>query len=762
MSASIDECAGAGLHSESRSGPGAADFELMESKLSPPPPGRAMVARSALVGRLLATAEPVVCVIAPTGYGKTTLLSQWAEREGERVGWVSVDQGDNDPAVLLTYIAAALDRIEPIDPGIFRTLADPADALPGPAAAGARLAAAVAAMSRPVALVLDDVGLLDDPDCLAAVTQFAVRFPSGSQLLLASRTRPPLPLDLLRAQGRVLEVGTRELAMDRREAGALLEAAGVRLGESEAAELLGRTEGWPVGLYLAALALQARATQEQGAGEARFTGDDRFMADYLRSELLSKLPPSTVAFLTRSAVLERLSGPLCDAVLEVDCSTAVLRSLADEQLLLPLDRNSLWYRHHQLFREFLLAELSRREPELVRCLHARAAAWCEANDLAETALQHAQAAGDTDRAARLVTTLLQPAYTGGRVDTARQWLMWFEQRGLIQRYASVAVQGAWLEALVGQSATAERWAAAAERAEADGAFAGDGTMASYLALLRALLCRDGVERMRADAEAAVAGLASDSPWRATARLLEGIAWLLAGDSDRADPILDRAVQLGRETGAAPTAAVGLAERAIVAMGRDRWDDAGALAEQALAAVRVGHLDEYDMSLLVHAVVAEAAVHRGDTDAAREHLAVATSRRSRLTYAMPHRSVQTLLELVRAYLAVGDGAAARIALREADDILMLRPDLGILPGQADELGSRVDLISGQGAGVILLTSAELRLIPLLSTHLTFRQLGERLYLSRHTVKTQANSLYRKLGVSSRGQAVQSARRAGLGG
>jgi LuxR family maltose regulon positive regulatory protein len=417
-----------------------------------------------------------------------------------------------------------------------------------------RLAAAVSAMTEPVAVVLDHVELLDNQECLDAVAELAVRLPAGFQLVLASRRTPPLPVALLRAQGQMVEIGADELAMDEQEARALLEGAGVGLTDAEVAELVGRTEGWPVGLYLAALARKAGGRHHQaGFG---FTGDDRFMADYLWSELLANLPPELMTFLTRTAVLERMSGPLCDAVLSTSGSSRVLESLEDSNLLLvALDRRRRWYRYHHLFGELLRAELERREPELIQELHARAAAWWEANGLPELAIDHAQAAGDVDRVARLVASLAQPAYAAGRVDTARRWLAWFEDQELIDYDPSVAVLGAWLQALVGQPAGAERWADAAERrgAETDPTRAGrtppDGsTLESYLAMLRGLLCRNGLGRMRADAQVAVAGLGPASPWRTTALLLEGVADLLDGRPDQADPILAQAVELGTRTG----------------------------------------------------------------------------------------------------------------------------------------------------------------------------------------------------------------------
>jgi LuxR family transcriptional regulator, maltose regulon positive regulatory protein len=229
-------------------------FELVESKLHPPLARPGIVPRSVLVARLLAAPRvPVVCVVAPAGYGKTTLLAQWAQGKGSRVGWVSVDQRDNDPAVLLAYTAVALDRVEPIDLRGVGALVAPGASIVG---AVPRLAGAVAAMTQPVALVLDHVETLVNQQCLDMIAELAVQLPQGSQLLLASRARPPLPVALLRAQGRVVEIGVEELAMDHQEARALLEGTGVGLGDAETAELIGRTEGWPVGLYLAALALQ--------------------------------------------------------------------------------------------------------------------------------------------------------------------------------------------------------------------------------------------------------------------------------------------------------------------------------------------------------------------------------------------------------------------------------------------------------------------------------------------------------------------------
>jgi LuxR family maltose regulon positive regulatory protein len=731
-----------------------ASFKLQQAKFHPPPARQGIVSRTALVDRLLGARAPLVYLVAPPGYGKTTLLSQWAAREPRPVAWVTVDRHDNDPAVLLTYVAAALDRIRPLDPAVFAALASP-----GAAGSWSGLVAAAKAMDDPVCLVLDHVELLTNRQCLDEVAEVALHLPAGSRLTLASRSRPPLPAAVQATGGRVLELGAGELAMDGDEARALLEGAGVAPTGPDLAELVGRTEGWPVGLYLAALALRAGGAQRD-AGFA-FTGDDRFMADYLRQELLARLSPELVSFLTRTAVLDRLSGPLCDAVLGSAGSGLVLESLeGSNHLLVALDRDQGWYRYHHLFGELLRAELERREPELAGPLHIRAAAWFEANDLPELAVDHAQAAADADLVARLVLEAMQPVWASGRVDTVLGWMQWFEERGLTERYPAVTVHGALIFALLGRPAKAERWAAAAERAPAAGRLPDGSTMASYLAYLRALLCRDGVAAMARDAELAWDGLSAASPYRATMVHTRGVAHLLEGDVDQADPLLADAFDAATRAGAPPLAAVVLAERGIVAAARGDWPAAAAFAERALALVGDGDFDAYWTSALVYAWAARAAVHRGDLAAAREHVTRAARLRPLLTYALPVVSVQALLELARADLALGDPDGARAALGQVKDILDRRPSLGALSAQADELRSEARRLGAATRSGSSLTTAELRVLPLLATHLTSREIAERLYLSPYTVKSQTVSIYRKLGVSARSGAVARATEIGL--
>src|SRR5580704_10849238 len=540
-------------------------FELLESKFHPPVARPGIVARAALVNRLAAAQAPVITIVAPPGYGKTTLLAQWSERVWPRVAWVSCDDGDNDPVVLLSALAVALDRIEPIDPAVFWALVSSGAGI----TAVPKFVSAIASMRLPVTLVLDHIEAVTNKRCLNTIAELALHLPLGWQFALASRTKVPLPTARLRAQGGIVEVGAEELAMSPEEASSLLEGAGVRPDVASTSELVQRTEGWPTGLYVAALAIRA-GTRQNEVGFT-FTGDDRFMGDYLRSELLDRVSGSEVSFLTRTAVLDRMCGSLCDAILGTTESGRVLEQMESRNLLVvPLDRNREWYRYHHLFRDLLQAELRRREPDLVRQLHSRAAAWYEANAMPEAAIEHAQAATDNDRVARLVLELAQPVWAGGRVETVLRWMEWLKDATSAEHYGAIAVHGSLIFALLGQPSAAERWAAAAERGASTGTLPDGSSVEGTLAYLRAILSRDGVDEMRRDAQIAWEGLSPASPYRATMLHTEGVSYLVQGDHDRADPILAHAFDAATGANVLPLAALILAERCSVGAHRDRW------------------------------------------------------------------------------------------------------------------------------------------------------------------------------------------------
>ena len=296
-------------------------FALPESKFQPPVARPGIVARTALVEQLVASRASVITVAAPPGYGKTTLMAQWAERIASRAAWLSCDEGDNDPVVLLSALAVALDRIGPVDPAIFSALASSgADITIIP-----RFVSAVASVQPPVTVILDHAEAVTNRQCLTTIAEFALRVPPGWQLALASRAVVPLPAARLRALGGIFEVTAGDLVMGLPEARSLLQGAGIDADEASLRDLLQRTEGWPAGLYIAALAIKS-GTRHSDVGFT-FTGDDIYMGDYLRSELLDRISDAEASFLIRTSVLDRMCGPLCDAVVGATGSAAVLEQM---------------------------------------------------------------------------------------------------------------------------------------------------------------------------------------------------------------------------------------------------------------------------------------------------------------------------------------------------------------------------------------------------------------------------------------------------
>jgi LuxR family maltose regulon positive regulatory protein len=701
------------------------------------------------------TPGPIVSVVAPPGYGKTTLLAQWAEADDQAFAWVSLDQGDNDPKVLLTYVAEALDAVEPIDGGVFDALASPASSVPGSVVP--RLGSALWSMSAPVVLVLDDVHLLDNRECLTALWALANHVPSGSRLVLAGRTAPPLRIARLRAEGRIVEIGPGDLSLTCPEAASLLRSAGVALGDDDVAELHRRTEGWPAGLYLAALYL--REGGPVGRAAVSFGGDDRLVSEYMESEFLTRISQRQRVFLTRTAALERMCGPLCETVLDLPGAGATLADLSRSNLLLvPLDRRGEWYRYHHLFRDMLLAELERLEPGQASVLRRRAASWCLSNGLAEEALEYAIAAQDVDTAAHLVEKLCIPTYYQGRRDTPQRWLRWLEEHGGIKGHPSVAVLAAFISALLGRPVEALRWAEAVDHWQYGNAAASDDSAAgAWAALLRAILCRDGVEQMRADADEAVRRFTAESIVQPGPLVCQGLARVVSGDLDGADESFADAVSVGEQAGAHEAITIALCERSLLAMARNQWDRAEILADQAHAVVRQSRLEEPVACM----VLARVALHRGDALAVRRQLVGAQRLRHVLTYAMPVLAVQVRVELTRVHLALTDLAGAWTLMQEIDGMLRRRPDLGSLVDDAQGQRDRLVKERGSGApGASALTAAELRLLPLLSTHLSFPEIAAELFVSHNTIKSQVLSIYRKLDASSRTMAVGRARELGL--
>jgi LuxR family transcriptional regulator, maltose regulon positive regulatory protein len=700
----------------------------------------------------------VFSVAAPAGYGKTTLLAQWAARDERPFAWVSLEARDDDPVALLTYIAAALDSVHPIDPAVFRASAAAGDSLWSTAVP--RLGAALASMPTPVVLVLDDVHELKHRDCLDTLEPLAKHLTGGSQLVLSGHSECGLPLARIRADRRLVEVGPADLALSDSEASSLLAAVGMDVSEAEARELNGRAEGWAAGLHLAALFMQEAGDD---AAISSFTGKDRFVADYLRFEHLSRLKQADVEFLTRTAVLDRMSGSICDELLERKDSGRRLRALEGANFfVVGLDHNREWYRYHHLFRDMLRSELERAEPEFVPVLNGRAAAWSERNGFPEAAIEYAAAAGDVDGVARLVSTFALPFFRSGRVVTVERWFRWFDEPDLLEHYPAVAAFGAWVHALRGRPEDAERFAHALEHSRYDGPMPdGSSSVRPWGALVRALLCHRGIAGLRADAELALAELGPSSFWRAPALLFLGVGSLLAGDLQRAEQIFAETAEEAAGSGAIYAGVVAHSELGLLAL--DRSDLTRAESELAKASDFLENqpIEEYLPAAIKVAASARLALAKGQAATARELLVSGMRMRGHLSRAIPWFGVQTQLELARSHLALADVDGARTLLRESEDILQRQPALGTLRTQVANLRAQLATAPGLDEGwASTLTAAELRLLPLLTTHLSFREIAERLFVSRNTVKSQAISVYRKLDASSRSEAIEQAVRLGL--
>ena len=733
-------------------------FDLAEVKLAAPVIRPGTVAKANVIERLSTAGVPLATVVAPAGYGKTTLFAHWGEADPRSFAWVALDERDDDALRLLRHIAAAIHGVEPVETDVF-------DALSGPGGSTwskhvPRVGRALAALERPAVLVLDDLHAVDNPACLDVLAELAQYVPAGSQIAVSSREEPTLPLARWRAQGRLHEIGVADLRLDEREAALLLAAAGVELEESEVSELTERTEGWAAGLYLAALSMQAGS-----AGPARverFHGDDRFVSEYFRFELLSRLPKAEAQFLMYTSVLDRMCGPLCDFVLQTTESAERLQTLERaNRFLVPLDRRGEWYRYHHLFGELLRTELERSEPDMVRVLNSRAMAWCIANDLPEDAVGYGHAAGETNTVAGLVDALALAVHYDGRMETLDEWLSWFSEDELAH-YPALAVFGAWVRVLTGRPDDAERWLALADGATSTIPLSdGSATIAPWVATLRAHMMRSGVEQALADAKLALDQLPPGSSWIATALLVRGVAHALLGATDRATDDLTQVVERAKALGAAEEVYLAQAQLALLAAKQGAWGEARLQARAAQAVVEETGLGDVSSSALAHVATARVALHEARQEEARTALARVHRLRPMLDHGLPWLTIQVGLELTRAHLALTEVAAARTVFSETKRVLDLRPDLGVLVEDAQELAEHVAAAEGPaGAWAMSLTGAELRLLPYLATHLTIPEIGVRLFLSRNTVKTEAVSIYRKLSASSRSEAIERAVEVGL--
>ncbi|MFL5777318.1 MAG: hypothetical protein ACJ761_00110, partial [Chloroflexota bacterium] len=425
---------------------------------------------------------PLVMVVAPAGYGKSTGLAEWQAADNRATGWLALDERDADPAVLLGYIALALDRAIGLPAGVFEALRVKS----GSAWASAipTLAAALAAAPHPFALVIDDAEVATEA-ALDIIVSLARNLRAGSQIVLGTRTARAVPVPRLLASGLLGLIEREDLILDDAEAGEVLVRAGARLDADEVHRVNQAAEGWVAGVYLAALSLRSGTLPGPHGTPIPVTGQ-RLVAEYLRWEILARLPGDDVRFLVRTAILERLNPSLCDAVLQTTGSGDRLAEIERSNLfLIALDAHGEWYRWHGMFRELLLAEFTKAAPDLAREVNRRAADWYEAAGETETALQYAFAASDGDRVGRLLPSVGEVAFEGGRIETLRRWYDWYEANADPRENVAATTVGAMLFAFAGDAVRADRLAElAADSPDPDDAGA------AARGLMEALLCRN--------------------------------------------------------------------------------------------------------------------------------------------------------------------------------------------------------------------------------------------------------------------------------
>ena len=437
---------------------------LLATKLHVPRPQPGVVPRPRLAQQLdEGLGRGLVLVCAPAGYGKTVLLADWAQHGPQLAAWLSLDAGDNDPARFWRHAIAALDRVRP---GIGERVA-PLLGPPAPQSFDGLVTALINELAEPgaddVRLVLDDYHTIGAQPVHTSLEFLLEHRPPGLELVLASRSDPPLSLARLRARGQLTELRAADLRFTAGEAAALLQqvASGQVLPDAVVTALASRTEGWPAGLQLAALSL--RGQPDVDGFVAAFTGSHRYVLDYLAEEVLERQPAELRTFLLETSVLERLSGSLCDAVTGRPGSQALLEQIERDGLfLVPLDEVRSWWRYHHLFADLLRARLE-HEPGQAAELHRRAAAWYEEHGLPDDAIRHATAAGEMLWAARLIERHFDTVYSlRGEGATIQRWLsalphdlIWSRSRLLLTQ-AQVAATGGRLDEVEPLLEAAER------------------------------------------------------------------------------------------------------------------------------------------------------------------------------------------------------------------------------------------------------------------------------------------------------------------
>ena len=740
--------------------PRALDQTILRTKLHPPPLRRELLPREDRLAGLAGTGpQRLTLVSAPPGFGKSTLLAQWAaSRLEERpFAWLSLERGDNDAVRFWSYVLGAL---EPFAPGVERIRGQHLNA-PGQSLLELMLPALVnelESIPHPVVFVLDDYHAIANQDIHEGVAMLVDHLPSTLHLVLATRSDPPLPLALLRARGELNELRASELRFSDVESATLLnDVLQLGLSEADVGALQRRTEGWPAGLYLAALSLHGRTQPEELIRS--FAGTDRHIVDYLGVEVLENQSEALRLFLLRTSILARFCAPLCDAVLERTGSAQSLRRIeASNLFLVPLDRTRTWYRYHHLFGELLRHELVQREPELVSTLHDRARAWHVEHGTPREAIDHALASDDRTAAADLIALHWNEFQNLGRLETVAGWLDALPE-DVILADARLCLARTGNVLTLGRRDEVESWAEAAMRAPLpEGARAGAASVEAEANIYRAVrrYMVGSFSSAREAASRAVALEADDSsPWRAMACAALGRTLFWCGERGESARLLEEAISFSQPGANTLSVTGALGYLAVIRADAGQLAEAKRLSEEAVTLSAEHGFGEHFVTMPVRLAQAAVQLQQGEGERADECAAhaVALSERG----AGPVERAFALLKRADVRRALGDRVGSRALLAAARDWAEQAEERGILDQLLDDAArSSGGAARKRPSDRDSLSERELAVLRLLPTELSLREIGSTLYVSQNTVKTHSKNIYRKLAVTSRQEAVVRAR------
>jgi LuxR family maltose regulon positive regulatory protein len=725
---------------------------LAEAKLSAPRERRGMVQRRRLDRALDgAGGAALTLVAAPAGYGKTTAVRSWCAGHESAFAWVTLDVGDNDPSRFWRYVATAVDRVrQGLGARALRRLDEPGAGVRSPID---ELLNGIASFDEELVLVLDDVQHVSDPDCLESVDYALDRLPANARLIMLTRIDPGLGLAKLRARGDLFELRADQLAFSTEEARELLVDRGdANLAMADVELLRDRTEGWPAALFLAGYWL--RGVKDPHAAAREFGGTHRFVADYLSREVIASLDDDTRWFLLRISVLGRFTAELCDGVLGRSDSSSVLAELEHANLFITRLEQGGWLRVHSVFAEFARFALDALDPDAAREIHRRAARWFSIRGLPVEATEHAAAAGDHAVVAGLLVSHHLRLIRTGSSRTMLRWVQTLPDEELID-YPELAASGATAALLVGQATLARRrLLAVAGRARRDRPARYTPYVDCVAAMSAAAGIDNGVGQAVLEGRHAVAIAESQADEALVAALaVYARALYLAGDVDQAWTSALRAIEHPDAERRPPGHAAARTTLAVVAAERGWLAAARRHAEKAKTIV--GGVASSRSWLGANAAVALGSVlaAEGSLGEAEREFAHAERLFADEVATVDHAWALVLLAGVRARRGHID--AARSALESSRQVLAELADSGRLPSLIADVDRDLRLIrdhAARGALVESPSEAEIAVLRLLASELSAREIGARLFLSANTVRSHTRSIYRKLGVHSRADAV----------